>query len=215
MKEADAPTVGAYLAQRHDKRLPVRVRLAGAGKTAHYEFYPQRTLTEAEFDALWNAQAAHHPSLTDGAREELRTIMFRQRPLRPVLPGRCTLDPNERRAPWALPLAQHFRIHQELANLRIEGPGTSTRLAPHQRALIFAKLERKPKLTFTQMKRALKLDGTQRFNLESPQRDSMNAMRPACAWRATDCSARHGGICPPRAKTISSRRCCAPTTTRN
>jgi len=172
MAEADARTIGEYLWKRHSQRQSVRVRLQGAGKDAHYEYYPQRALLEDEFEKLWAKQAGYHPGLlTDPAKANLKNIIFYQRPLKPVVPGRCTLDPSERRAPWALPLAQRFRIYQELANLRIERFGTSEYLTRAQRDAVFAKLERKAnKLTFDQIRRALKLDSTHRFNLESSTR---------------------------------------------
>jgi CRISPR-associated endonuclease Csn1 len=174
MIDAQARTVGEYLWMRHRERRPVRVRLQGAGKEEHYEFYPQRALLEDEFELLCARQAEFHPGLlTDAAKAELKDIVFYQRPLKPVVPGRCTLDPSERRAPWALPLAQRFRIYQELANLRIERFGESTTLDRAQRDAVFAKLERKQKLTFEQIRRALKLDATHRFNLEAPNRDGL------------------------------------------
>lgn len=174
MAATGARTVGEYLARRHGQREAVRVRLQGAKKDAHYDFYPQRALLEEEFHTLWSAQAMHRPALTEAARAEIAGIMFHQRPLRPVIPGRCTLDPNERRAPWALPLAQRFRIYQELANLRIEMAGQpSVTLDHRQRDTLFEKLERKPKLTFKKMRQALKLDSNHRFNLESENRDAL------------------------------------------
>lgn len=174
MADSDARTVGEYLWKRHNQHQAVRVRLQGAGREAHYEFYPQRALLEEEFDQLWAKQAEFHPDLlTDAAKAELKEIIFHQRPLKPVVPGRCTLDPSERRAPWALPLVQRFRIYQELANLRIERFGAIESLTRVQRDTVFAKLERKPKLLFTQISRALKLDSTHRFNLESSARDGL------------------------------------------
>jgi CRISPR-associated endonuclease Csn1 len=173
-------TVGEYLWARHNRRdengqrPSVRVRLQGAGKDAHYEFYPQRALLEEEFDKLWAKQAEFHPTLlTESTKAALKDLIFFQRPLKPVVPGRCTLDPSERRAPWALPLAQRFRIYQELANLRIERLGESRALTRAERDAVFAKLERKPKLTFKQIATALKLDATHRFNLEAPNRDGL------------------------------------------
>jgi CRISPR-associated endonuclease Csn1 len=50
-------TIGAWLADRHAKRLDVRVRLAGTGKTKEYPFYPARAMVEAEFSHIWAAQA--------------------------------------------------------------------------------------------------------------------------------------------------------------
>jgi len=173
-------TVGEYLWSRHTRRnelgqvQAVRVRLQGTGKDEHYQFYPHRTLIEEEFDRLWRKQVEFHPDLlTSDAKTQLKHIVFFQRPLKPVVPGRCTLDPTERRAPLALPVVQRFRIYQELANLRIERFGESRALSLPERDSLFTKLERKPKLSFEQMKKALKLDSTHRFNLESPNRDGL------------------------------------------
>jgi CRISPR-associated endonuclease Csn1 len=173
-------TVGEYLWARHStqdklgQRLPVRVRLQGSGKDEHYEFYPQRALVEEEFDELWASQTEFHRELlTESAKTTLKRVIFFQRPLKPVIPGRCTLDPTERRAPWALPIAQRFRIYQELANLRIERFGESRALTRTERDAVFVKLEHKSKLTFDQLRRALNLDSTHRFNLESPNRDGL------------------------------------------
>ena len=173
-------TVGEYLWARHGRRdehgqrRSVRVRLQGAGKDEHYEFYPQRALVEQEFDKLWAKQAEFHPELlSEIAKSTLKRIIFHQRPLKPVVPGRCTLDPKERRAPLALPVAQRFRIYQELANLRVEWLGGSRALTKSERDALFQKIERKPKLTFEKMRRALGLDSTHRFNLQGPNRDGL------------------------------------------
>ena len=105
-----ARSVGEFLFARHLRREPVRARLNGVGAKAVYDFYPQRSMLEAEFDALWLAQAQYRPGLSTETREALRDILFRQRPLRPVMPGKCALDPARSgedaggfRAPWALP----------------------------------------------------------------------------------------------------------------
>lgn len=50
------PTIGSWLADRHEKRLGVRVRLAGSGKTAAYPFYPTRAMVLDEFETIWTAQ---------------------------------------------------------------------------------------------------------------------------------------------------------------
>src|SRR5690606_4629914 len=119
MTESGARTLGEYLHKRHERREPVRARLRGEGAKAEYELYPQRAMLEAGCDGRWRKQAAVHSELTDAARDDIRRVMFRQRPLRPVDPGKCTLDPTDKRAPAALPIAQDFRIVQELANLAV------------------------------------------------------------------------------------------------
>lgn len=147
-----------------------------------YEFYPTRQMIEAEFAALWDAQAAHHPELTAEARTELQDIVFHQRPLRPVDPGPCTLDEEEdlnkrdRRAPLALPIQQDFRILQELANLELfsrEDPGIRKRLTIAQRDKLHDALKRSEKVTFKRMYRLLGIEERWDFNLRSERRDHL------------------------------------------
>lgn len=54
MKDAGARTLGEFLAGRETKR----VRMGGDNQT--YDFYPQRRHVEAEFEAIWAAQAPYH-----------------------------------------------------------------------------------------------------------------------------------------------------------
>lgn len=175
LTEKNARTIGEWLAIRHAERLPVRARLRGEGAKAAYELYFSRDLIEQEFDAIWAAQAAHQPKVfTATVGAELKEILLRQRPLRPVRPGKCTLEPNDERAPLALPSSQRFRILQELNNLRIErGLGESESLTLSQRNLIADQLERSPKVTFDRMRRMLKLGNEPRFNLESEKRSEL------------------------------------------
>ena len=172
LKDGGHDTVGAFLWARHRERQAVRARLAGRSAKDEYEFYPQRALLEDEFDELWARQAAFHPTLlTDEARHALKAIVFFQRPLKPVDPGRCTLDPEDARAPRALPLAQRFRMYQELNNLRIVAFGQTARcLTRAERDRVFARLEPSKELSFNRMRRLLGLGSDDRFNLESEAR---------------------------------------------
>src|SRR5690606_36913239 len=77
-------------------------------------------------------------------------------------------------APAALPIAQDFRIYQELANLGVVNPDfTVTKLTAYQRAKIYAKLERNSKLSFDQIRRLLGFESSVRFNLESDKRKDL------------------------------------------
>jgi hypothetical protein len=68
-----------------------------------YDLYIDRKMVEDEFDALWLKQAALNPKVfTEPARAALKDCLLFQRNLRPVKPGRCTLMPEEERAPLAL-----------------------------------------------------------------------------------------------------------------
>jgi CRISPR-associated endonuclease Csn1 len=202
MAASGARTLGEFLARRHAGRQSVRARLRGEGAKAAYDFYPQRALVEAEFDALWRAQAAFNPELSEAACENLRAILFRQRRLRPVDPGKCALDPARDRddaggfrAPSALPTSQDFRILQELANLRVVFPGRPERpLAIAERDRLFHDLKHKNTLTFGAIRRLLGLPGEAGFNLESEKRDRLLGDETAAvlahkdrfgpAWRA-------------------------------
>lgn len=175
LAETGSWTIGDYLNQRHARRDAVRVRPVGKGAKAEYPFYPLRALVEEEFDRLWAEQAKHHATLlTDKARAEIRDVIFHQRPLKPVDPGRCTLDPSDARAPWALPLAQRFRMLKELNNLRIVARDQTVRpLTKAERDKIYAKLRPAKEMTFEQMRRALGLDPSTAFNLESGKRPAL------------------------------------------
>jgi CRISPR-associated endonuclease Csn1 len=169
MKESGARTLGQYLHRRLRKRKAARAR-PGVG------IYPSRDMIEEEFDALWESQAPHHPALlTETARGDIRDTLLFQRPLRPVEPGNCELDPDDKRAPLALPLTQQFRMYQELNNLRIITFGqVERRLALAERDLIFERLRKQKTVSFNAMRTALGLDSDARFNLEDEKRKGLN-----------------------------------------
>jgi CRISPR-associated endonuclease Csn1 len=167
-------TVGEWLARRHDKRESVRARLRG--KTVRdkaYDLYIDRAMVAHEFDTLWAAQSAFHPALfTETSRVELKRELLYQRPLKPVVPGKCTLIPTEPRAALALPSVQRFRVYQELNNLRILSKLNEVPLTLEQRDTLAARLER-DKVTFTQMRKALGFAAGTKFNLEDAKRSEL------------------------------------------
>lgn len=160
-------TVGAWLAERHARRDPVRVRLQGAGASAAYRFYPTRELIEIEYDLIWREQLARNAALSIEAREDLRRILFFQRPLKTPRIGRCWLEPNEERAPKALPSTQAFRIAQDLVHLTIRKAGEPDRpLTTTERETLFAVLMTGVDRSFDQIRRLLKFTNDETFNLE-------------------------------------------------
>ena len=176
LKEESCETLGKWLAKRHEARLSVRARLHGkTKKDKAYDFYADRAMVEHEFDALWVKQNSLNPTLfTDAAHNELKDVLLHQRPLRPVRPGRCTLLPEEERAPLALPSTQRFRIYQELNNLRLlTGDLREKALTLEQRNQIAALLEKQGEVRFSAMLKALKLPSTAKFNLEDIKRDRL------------------------------------------
>jgi len=210
----NARTLGEYLYKKHravrdgDAWLPltpakaetVRARPTTVKGRNTYEFYPLRSMIEAEFDALWSAQSPHHAGLTDAARDEIRDIIFYQRPLRPVDPGPCILDPEQdldkrdRRAPLALPIQQDFRILQELANLELfhkTNPSIRRRLTLAERDALFSALKRSEKVTFKRIQILLKIDDIWSFNLESEKRDHLKGDVVAVRFGKDSAFGRH------------------------
>ena len=180
MQDAEAPTLGAWYADRQARGESIRARLVGAGAKAEYPFYPTRDLVRAEFDAIWSAQAGWNPSLTDAMRDEIAGILFHQRPLRAPPVGKCWLEPGEFRAPKALPSTQAFRIEQELANLRIRRDGEpDASLTPAQHALLRDALIAGEDLSWSVIRRRLKLSTTESFNLESKAREKLKGAETA------------------------------------
>lgn len=168
---ANALTLGDWLATRRAAKLPVRVRLAGSGKTAAYDFYPTRALLEQEFEAIWAAQAGWNPGLTEYTRTTLHKIIFHQRPLRSVDPGKCWLEPDLPgpdcyRASKALPITQRFRIAQTISHLRVDEPGMASReLTQAERNLLLIPLYQGEELSQSKIKKLLHLASTVDLNM--------------------------------------------------
>ncbi len=181
MESERARTLGEFLYRRHRLRETVRVRNKSSGTKAEYDFYPTRKMALDEFDRIWDAQAPHHPSMTADARASLHHAIFDQRPLKQPPVGKCSLDPaanNEDaegfRCPWAHPLAQRFRIWQEVRNLEIAESGKAPlKLSKEQGDLIALALFQKAKLSFDDIRGLLKLPPEATFNLESEKRQDV------------------------------------------
>jgi CRISPR-associated endonuclease Csn1 len=177
-------TVGEWLHRRNSTGATVRARYrqdrvtTDEGKTRidkSYDLYIDRAAIESEFDALWAKQSNLNPAqFNETARAELKDCLLHQRPLKPVKPGRCTLMPEEERAPLALPSQQRFRIYQELNHLRILGDRLQEQsLTCDQRDKLAVALDHKNKLSFTQVRKLLGLPGTTQFNLEDAKRQEL------------------------------------------
>ncbi|MBZ0134154.1 MAG: type II CRISPR RNA-guided endonuclease Cas9 [Rhodocyclaceae bacterium] len=181
--DGKARTVGELLWRRMQAGQEVRSKNKSAKPNkVQYDLYIDRAMIEAEFDALWVKQSALAPLVfNETARAELKDCLLHQRPLKPVKPGRCTLEPDEERAPLALPSQQRFRIYQEVNNLRIlRDVLRDEPLTREQRDQIVTMLERPKKdkktaheVTFDQIRTALNLGGDTKFNLEDAKRTSL------------------------------------------
>jgi len=189
-----ARTVGEFLYQRMVRGEPVRARYRETraqhdeGKTRiikSYDLYIDRAMVEAEFDALWASQKRFNvQQYTDKAYTDIKDTLLFQRPLKPVKPGRCTLLPDEERAPLALPSVQRFRMLQEVNNLRVTSADLTDRpLTKSERDLVVEALESNPKRTFIQIRRLLQLPASNSFNLEGEKRPELNGNATAASLR--------------------------------
>jgi CRISPR-associated endonuclease Csn1 len=184
MAAENARTLGEFLARRHQRRAPVRARNRASGPKAEYDFYPTRDLLLHEFKEIWDRQSKHHSSMTPKVHDEIEHIIFHQRPLKPPVVGKCTLDPATRpfdedpegyRAPWAHPLAQRFRIYQEARNLEVRETGKSEHKLTKDESdkIVLALLQptnAKAELPFDKIRSLSGFPSEARFNLESDRR---------------------------------------------
>ena len=184
IKQENCRSVGEWLNKRAAIGGFVRARyrtdkvVKDDGKTKinkSYDLYIDRAMISDEFDALWHKQAELNPALfTEAARADLKDVLLHQRPLKPVKPGRCTLMPDEERAPLALPSTQRFRMYQEVNNLRILREGLKEELLTlQQRNDLITALEQHSKRSFTQIKKLLGIGGAVQFNFEDPKRQEL------------------------------------------
>jgi len=162
-----------------------RVRKSGEGAKWQYEYYPTRALIIDEFDQIWQQQNQYHTDiLTKEAHDHLRDTIEWQNDLKPQPVGKCTLIPEEERAPKALPSSQRTRIFQEVNALRY-GPAGQAQgpLTLEQRNLIVDRLlnptkfqhpsTKTGKLIFNKMRSILDLSDYDKFNTESKKRDHL------------------------------------------
>jgi len=201
MQENNARTLGELFGQprldanEFNKTVPkgkrepqplARVRKSGEGAKWAYDYYPTRDLIEHEFDELWKAQSKYHAGiLTNDARDALKETLLWQWPLKPQPVGKCTLLPEEPRAPKALPSSQLARIYQEVNNLRIGHTGQIARpLGVDKRNILIDKLKTTGKPTFASLRNLLKIPSGQKFNLESEKRKDLKGDETAMVMKS-------------------------------
>ncbi len=175
MRIVKARTLGEFLLGSDQKRVRMR------DDADDYDFYPDRKHYEAEFDAIWDAQAKHHSGLLSGeARNAIHRVIFFQRPLKAQVVGTCTfagwngVPGDEKRLPKAHPLFQQRRLYEEVNQLEIVTPGEEGRkLTMDERDTLILKLRDKGKVAFTSLAKAIKLSAGSRFNKESENRKDL------------------------------------------
>ncbi|WP_350334588.1 type II CRISPR RNA-guided endonuclease Cas9 [Coralliovum pocilloporae] len=176
MHDTRARTYGEWLSMRREAGDVVRLRAGSdAFDETGYAFYPERSLLEAEFHAIWDAQQSHYPDLlTEERRAYLFRVMFYQRPLKKPQVGKCAYNPLEERLSKAHPLFQEFRLYKEVNELALVQPDLQERkLTPDQRDALIHHLRSKKEVTFKALRKTLKLTPDFSFNKESENRQKL------------------------------------------
>jgi len=180
--ELAGQTLGAYLWKEVQRGKPVRFRGEENG------FYPDRKMYEDEFTAIRERQESHH-SLTSEEWDNLHDAIFHQNPLKDVERGKCRFYTKEDRAYSGLPIAQKYRIIQDINNLEwIEQTGTGIiyhKLSDEQRLAIFNKLHQQvANLKWDAIRKLKGKDGSNlfpddcKFNFESSRPSGFVGNKP-------------------------------------
>nr|WP_161539517.1 type II CRISPR RNA-guided endonuclease Cas9 [Hyphobacterium indicum] len=143
------------------------------GAKLAYDYYPTRELIQQEFDLIWESQVSFQgkDTLTDDARNALADTLLYQRKLKPQPVGKCSLDPTQTRAERALPSIQRLRIYQDANHLHVLVTGEPSRsLTLEERDIVVDRLLGSARVSFSGLRKALKLPADSRFNLESEKR---------------------------------------------
>jgi len=175
------------------KRKPqplARVRKSGEGAKWQYDYYPTRELILDEFDKIWEKQSEFYDKLSDEARDAIRHTIEWQHPLKAQPVGKCTLIPEQERAPKALPSSQRARIFQEVNNLKFAPAGKlSYSLSLEQRNLVTNRLllptNKTGKVSFIQIRKLLGI--SEKFNLESEKRKDLVGDETAARMIQDEC----------------------------
>ncbi len=168
IEESGDRTLGEFLARRHAKLETVRARET-------LDLYPNRAMYQEEFDTIRQKQEDRH-KLSPEQWDNLRDIIFYQRPLKPVEPGWCQFEfeNRQRRAAKALPIFQEFRMLQEVNNLKVQTPSEPERpLSEQERERFLKRLRSGKDIDFKKPTRDLRLPSGVSFNLARGEREKI------------------------------------------
>lgn len=127
-------------------------------------YYPTRKMYEVEFDLIKAEQIKYYPNIDWNS---IFKAVFYQRPLKAQPRGYCIYETDKERTFKALPCSQKLRILQDIGNLAYyDFSKNKTELNDEQDKILYELLNSKDKVTFDQMRKALKLSEAYSFNLE-------------------------------------------------
>ncbi len=145
-QEMGTLTLGQFFATLDPLKHRIRQRWTG------------REMYLAEFERLWTEQSKHHPELTAEVKRAIHRAIFHQRKLKSQkgLVGKCELEPKRRRCAQALPIAQEFRIRQQVNHLKLrEANGYERFLEADERNALIERLKNQQSLSFAKAREGL------------------------------------------------------------
>ena len=147
------------------------------------DYYPVRKMYETEFDAIRKKQESFYPEVH---WDKIREIIINQRSLKKQERGKCQFMLDKERAYKALPSIHHFRILQEINNLKMYNEKNNpVELTSEEKENLYQLLDDKKEVKFDEMRKKLK--NNYRFNLESELRHSLKGNDTARAMRQEKC----------------------------
>jgi CRISPR-associated endonuclease Csn1 len=165
--------------------LSLGAHLAKSARKRGKELQIGRDMVEAEFEAIWQAQAGRSPDLlTPGLHRRLQELIFFQRPTfwRVKTLGQCRLVPGAQLCLKGSWVGQQFVMLKELNNLRVVHPETRP-LEPHERLAAVAALQSSGTRTFGALRKAMKIRGAT-FNYEEGKAKHMRGNATEAALHA-------------------------------
>ncbi len=128
------------------------------------KYYPTRKMYEDEFLLIKKEQIKYYPQVD---WDSIYKAIFYQRPLKAQARGYCIYETDKERTFKAMPCSQKLRILQDIRNLAYyDSLKTKKELNDNQDSILYELLNSKDKVTFDQMRKALKLSENNSFNLE-------------------------------------------------
>ena len=175
IKESGYRTLGEYLYKSQKENNGIRF------VPGRMIYYPTRKMYEQEFNEIRNVQEKFYKDID---WDEIYKSIFTQRPLKPQQKGYCIYMKEKERTYKAMPCSQKLRILQDIRNLAYyDEDRKKISLNDNQDVILYELLNSKEKVTFDQMRKALKLSEKCTFNLEE-NRDFLNGNSTAVKMRS-------------------------------
>lgn len=175
ISESGCRTLGEFLWKKQEEHNGIRF------VPGRMSYYPLRQMYVDEFNAIRAKQEIFYKNVDWQA---ISDALFFQRPLKPQQRGKCQYMPDKERTFKAMPCAQKIRMLQEVRNMYYQNAlGQKIPIGEDEEKIILELLDTKDKATFDAFRKALKLDASCTFNLESENRTFLNGNTTAVKLR--------------------------------